>query len=50
MNGAKVHDKQALVLINEGGGAAAICDLAGCIQKEVFEHYGVSIVPEPVWV
>ncbi|MCG8317089.1 MAG: UDP-N-acetylmuramate dehydrogenase [Pseudomonadales bacterium] len=50
LNGAKVHDKQALVLINEGGGFAAIRELAIRIQNDVFEHYGVKLEPEPVWI
>lgn len=50
LDGAKVHDQQALVLINEGGGAAAIKALACRIQAEVLDTYGVRLEPEPVWV
>ena len=48
--GAKVHERQALVLVNEGGGAESIMALAEAIQKDVLEHYGVRIEPEPLWV
>lgn len=50
LNGAAVHDRQALVLINQGGGAAAIRALAERIQHEVEDTYGVRLEPEPVWV
>ena len=43
-----VYDKQALVLVNYGGGCAAeIMALAGAIQRSVVERYGVELVPEP---
>lgn len=48
--GAKVHDRQALVLVNTGGGADAICRLAQAIQESVMNHFGVMLEPEPVWV
>lgn len=50
IDGARVHEKQALVLINEGGGAAAICRLAEQIQRAVHQEYGVKIEPEPSWI
>ncbi len=50
LNGAKVHDQQALVLVNEGGGAVAVCDLARQIQRAVYDEYGVLIEPEPSWI
>lgn len=49
-DGAKVHDHQALVLINTGGGADAICELARQIQTDVFNAFGVQLEPEPLWV
>ena len=50
MNGAKVHDRQALVLINQGGGAPAVKALAERIRQDVLETYGITLEPEPVWV
>lgn len=48
VEGAKVHDKQALVLINCGGGGKAILSLAGLIKKDVQHHFGVELEVEPV--
>ncbi len=43
-----VYDKQALVLVNHGGGdAKALMALAAEIQRSVAERYGVNLVPEP---
>jgi len=43
-----VYDKQALVLVNYGGGCAdEIMALAAEIQRSVAECYGVDLVPEP---
>ncbi|MDX1693884.1 MAG: UDP-N-acetylmuramate dehydrogenase [Ketobacteraceae bacterium] len=50
LNGARVHDRQALVLVNEGGGAPAVKALAERIQREVADTYGVKLEPEPRWV
>ena len=50
LNGAGVHERQALVLINQGGGAPAIRALAERIQHEVADTYGVRLEPEPIWV
>lgn len=50
LEGAKVHDKQALVLVNEGGGAKALTALANAIKQDVANVYGVDIEPEPLWV
>lgn len=50
LNGAKVHDRQALVLINQGGGAVAIIQLAERIQRDVKNAYGVELEPEPRWI
>ncbi len=42
-----VHDKQALVLVNFGGGKGReIADLAGRIQASVSEKFGIHISPE----
>lgn len=42
-----VHKKQALVLVNYGGGNGnAIYDLALQIKKSVKEKYGIEIIPE----
>ncbi|MCY1556942.1 UDP-N-acetylenolpyruvoylglucosamine reductase [compost metagenome] len=42
-----VHDKQALVLVNFGGGKGReIADLAARIQASVFEKFGIGISPE----
>ncbi|HHW09096.1 MAG TPA: UDP-N-acetylmuramate dehydrogenase [Firmicutes bacterium] len=43
-----VYEKQALVLINCGGGhRAQIEELAAAIQKSVWEKFGVTLEPEP---
>lgn len=46
-DGVAVHDRQALVLINRGGGAAALLALAEAIRASVRERFGVELVPEP---
>ncbi|AKQ54351.1 UDP-N-acetylenolpyruvoylglucosamine reductase [Bordetella hinzii] len=48
---AGVHDRQALVLVNRGGAAAAdILALAAAIQEDVMARYGVWLEPEPIVV
>ena len=43
-----VHDRQALVLVNRGGGnAAALMALADDIVQCVDEHFGITLEPEP---
>lgn len=43
-----VHERQALVLVNRGGGTAAeLLALAEEIAEAVAEHYGVRLEPEP---
>ena len=46
--GAKVHDQQALVLTNVGGGGKAVVDLSKRIQADVNNTYGVFLEPEPL--
>ncbi|KCB21114.1 UDP-N-acetylenolpyruvoylglucosamine reductase, C-terminal-like domain protein [Bordetella hinzii L60] len=46
-----MHDRQALVLVNRGGAAAAdILALAAAIQEDVMARYGVWLEPEPIVV
>lgn len=43
-----VHDRQALVLVNRGGGnAEALMALAERIQRQVEEQFGITLEPEP---
>jgi len=46
-DGVAVHDRQALVLIHRGGGAAALLALATAIRASVRERFGVELTPEP---
>ncbi len=48
VGGAKVHDQQALVLTNVGGGGKAVVDLSKRIQGDVMDAYGVFLEPEPL--
>lgn len=46
-NGAGVHAKQALVLINKGGASGRdIVNLALYVQKKVLEMFAVNLLPE----
>ena len=45
--GVGVHDQQALVLVNRGGGAAALLALAREIRAAVVDQFGVELEPEP---
>ncbi len=49
MGGAKVHDRQALVLVNESGNATAreILELAHHVMETVYKKTGIKIYPEP---
>ncbi len=42
-----IHEKQALILVNHGGGEGAeIKDLALNIAKNVYDKFGIEIIPE----
>lgn len=42
-----VYDKQALILVNHGGGSgAAIQELAHKIQRSILETFGIELTPE----
>lgn len=45
--GVGVHDRQALVLVNRGGDAAALLALARDIRADVAERFGVELELEP---
>lgn len=48
---AAVHDRQALVLVNKGGATGAeIMELAQRICDDIYEKYGIRIVPEVNYV
>ncbi len=49
MGGVKIHNTQALVLVNESGKATAeeILSLAGHVMREVYKKTGIKIYPEP---
>lgn len=44
---ARVHDRQALVLINEGQHSRDILDLADSIQRAVQQRWGIGLEIEP---
>lgn len=43
----KVHDKQALVLVNQGGRGEDVIAAATEIKQKVLAHYGVELEQEP---
>jgi UDP-N-acetylmuramate dehydrogenase len=45
--GAGVHERQALVLVNRGGGADALLALARAVRASVAERFGVELEIEP---
>lgn len=44
---ARVHDRQALVLVNEGQSSADLLTLAAKIQQQVLDRFGVELEIEP---
>lgn len=51
LGGAAVHDKQALVLINQNHATAAdVRALSDLICRTVEQKFGVSLSPEPLWL
>lgn len=55
MGNAAVYDKQALVLVNQGGShhpatGGEVMTLARAIQTSVYERFGIRLEPEPVVV
>jgi len=48
VGGAKVHEQQALVLTNVGGGGKAVVDLSKRIQADVVDAFGIFLEPEPL--
>mgnify|MGYP004451838079 CR=1 FL=1 len=48
-NGAAVHKKQALILINNGGATGKdVVELSETIQNKVLEKFGVKLEPEAI--
>lgn len=48
---ARVHDKQALVIVNHGSARPKdIIKLATAIQEDVLQKFGVSLQPEAIYV
>ncbi len=44
-----MYEKQALVLVNRGGGTAAdVAKLMQAVQRDVREKFGVELTPEPI--
>jgi UDP-N-acetylmuramate dehydrogenase len=50
LNGAGISTKHALALVNRGCTAAALMELAGKIQTEVRNRFGVSLEMEPEYI
>ena len=48
--GAALSGSHVLALVNRGGGAADLVALAGRIRKRVRDRFGLTLVPEPVFV
>ena len=47
----KVHDKQALVIINDGDGTPDdLIILKEYIQDEVYKYFNLRLEPEPIFV
>jgi len=45
--GAKISDKHCLSLVNDGGTAKDVLELAGQIKSRVFEKFGIKLEIEP---
>ena len=43
----KVHEKQALVLVNQGGTGEDVINAASEVKQKVLTHYGVALEQEP---
>jgi UDP-N-acetylmuramate dehydrogenase len=51
VGGIGVSGKHPLALVNRGGGTAAdVAASARVVQKRVFEHFGIPLHPEPLFV
>lgn len=49
-DGAAISERHALALVNVGGGARDLLDLAAVIEEGVFQRFGVRLEKEPVVV
>ena len=48
---AGVYEKQALVLVNNGGATGDdVVQLAQSIQKDILEKFGINIKPEAIYI
>ena len=48
---AGVYEKQALVLVNNGGATGGdVVQLAQSIQKDILEKFGINIKPEAIYI
>ncbi len=48
--GAAISERHALALVNRGGGASQLLELAGVIEERVFQRFGIRLQKEPVVV
>ncbi len=48
--GAAISERHALALVNRGGGASQLLELAGVIEERVFQRFGIRLEKEPVVV
>ncbi len=48
---AGMYERQALVLVNRGGATGAdVCALAAAVQADVAARFGVTLLPEPIYL